>query len=108
MWPHGATLLGMKQVGVRELKDRLSEYLRLVRDGEVVEVTDRGTVVAELRSPSEGGELARRFPGLVELARKGLVRLPLQADPAGVYPRLAAAAPAGTAARLLEEERGER
>lgn len=30
----------MKSVGVRELKNRLSEYLREVRSGEVVLVTD--------------------------------------------------------------------
>ncbi len=42
------------QVGTKELKNRLSRYLRRVRAGEVVRVTDRGKVVAELRSvPSE-------------------------------------------------------
>ena len=41
----------MKEVGIRELKNRLSEYIRLVREGEVVMVTDRGEVVAELRAP---------------------------------------------------------
>ena len=37
------------QVGTKELKNRLSRYLRHVRAGEVVHVTDRGKVVAELR-----------------------------------------------------------
>jgi len=41
----------MIAVGIRELKGRLSAYLRRVRDGEVVQVTDRGVVVAELRKP---------------------------------------------------------
>ncbi len=41
----------MATVGVRELKNRLSEYLRRVAEGEVVIVTDRGRVVAELRPP---------------------------------------------------------
>ena len=36
-------------VGTRELKNRLSHFLRQVREGERVLVTDRGTVVAELR-----------------------------------------------------------
>jgi len=35
----------MKTVGIRELKDHLSEYLRRVRGGESVLVTDRGEVV---------------------------------------------------------------
>jgi antitoxin (DNA-binding transcriptional repressor) of toxin-antitoxin stability system len=98
----------MKRIGIRELKDRLSEYLRQVRDGEVVEVTDRGTVVAELRAPTVGGELERRYPGLVEMARKGSLRLPLEPNSPGAYPLLAPVAPPGTAARLLAEERGER
>lgn len=36
----------MKSIGVRELRQRASEYLRLVREGETVEVTDRGRPVA--------------------------------------------------------------
>lgn len=42
----------MHAVGVKELKNRLSEYLREVARGEVVLVTDRGRVVAELRQPA--------------------------------------------------------
>ena len=41
----------MKVVGIRELKNRLSEYIRLVRNGERVLVTDRGVIVAEIRQP---------------------------------------------------------
>lgn len=41
----------MRVVGIRQLKARLSEYLREVRRGEVFLVTDRDTVVAELRPP---------------------------------------------------------
>jgi prevent-host-death family protein len=41
----------MKTVGVRDLKNKLSEYLRRVRLGESVLVTDRGEVVAELQPP---------------------------------------------------------
>lgn len=44
----------MKAVAVKELKNRLSSYLREVRNGEVVLVTDRGQVVAELRQPGPG------------------------------------------------------
>jgi len=35
-----------------ELKNRLSEYVRMVRSGAHVQVTDRGQVVAELTSVS--------------------------------------------------------
>jgi antitoxin (DNA-binding transcriptional repressor) of toxin-antitoxin stability system len=37
-------------VGTKELKNRLSHYLRRVGDGEIVRVTDRGKVIAELRA----------------------------------------------------------
>jgi prevent-host-death family protein len=36
-------------VGARELKNRLGKYLRMVREGSVVIVSDRGRPVAELR-----------------------------------------------------------
>jgi antitoxin (DNA-binding transcriptional repressor) of toxin-antitoxin stability system len=39
----------MKAVGVKALKARLSEYLRLVKKGETVFVTDRDEVIAEIR-----------------------------------------------------------
>ena len=42
----------MSSVGIRELKNRLSEYVRRVRRGEEFLVTDRGRVVAELRQPT--------------------------------------------------------
>jgi prevent-host-death family protein len=41
------------KVGTKELKNRLSHYLRLVQQGESVQVTDRGAVVAELRAVRE-------------------------------------------------------
>jgi antitoxin (DNA-binding transcriptional repressor) of toxin-antitoxin stability system len=43
----------MKAIGIRELKAGLSRYLRDVSAGEVVLVTDRGRVVAELRAPGD-------------------------------------------------------
>lgn len=39
-------------VGTKELKNRLSEYLRRVQQGETVYVTDRGRIVAELKPVS--------------------------------------------------------
>ena len=39
----------MKAVGVKNLKARLSEYLRMVKAGETILVTERDTVIAELR-----------------------------------------------------------
>ena len=41
----------MQRIGIRELKNRLSEVVRAVSAGEHVLVTDSGTVVAELIPP---------------------------------------------------------
>ena len=42
----------MKEVGIKVLKDNLSRYLRLVRNGETVFVKDRNEIIAEIRKPS--------------------------------------------------------
>ena len=94
----------VKAVGVRDLKNRLSEYLREVRTGTIVLVTDRGTVVAELRrselrsAPPPASELLDRW------IQDGKIRAPASVketvESTGV--RL----PAGTAAALLDAERG--
>lgn len=38
----------MKSIGIRELRQRASEYLRRVEAGETLEVTDRGRPIALL------------------------------------------------------------
>jgi len=95
----------MKAVGVRELRNRLSEYLRLVRNGEQILVTHRGKVVAELRQPSP--RVAMQYPALAEAARQGRVRLGLPNRP-DLYPALGAVLPADSATKLLDDERGDR
>ena len=57
------------EVGVRELHDRLSEYLERVEGGGEVVVTRRGRPIARL-----SGLDAER--PLEDLARRGLVRMP--------------------------------
>jgi antitoxin (DNA-binding transcriptional repressor) of toxin-antitoxin stability system len=52
----------MKTAAVRELRNRLSGFLRLVKSGETVLVTEHGRVIAELRRPDpEAGERDARF-----------------------------------------------
>lgn len=41
----------MKAVGIKVLKDNLSKYLALVARGEIILVTDRDEVVAEIHKP---------------------------------------------------------
>lgn len=98
----------MKAVGVRELKARLSAYLREVRAGEVILVTDRHEVVAELRAP--GGPPAAESGldrGLRRLTEGGGLRVgeTHDRDAYGVSP---VRARKGTARTLLAEERAER
>jgi prevent-host-death family protein len=38
----------MKQVGLKTLKNKLSEYVRLAAAGETIVITDRGCAVAEI------------------------------------------------------------
>lgn len=44
----------IKTVGIKALKDNLSSYLRDVKAGALILVTDRGSVVAELKEPEIG------------------------------------------------------
>ena len=41
----------MKTVGLKVLKNKLSEYVRIAASGETVRVTDRGRVVVEMNAP---------------------------------------------------------
>ena len=54
----------MKQVGVRELKNRLSQYLQRTATGERILVTDRGHPLV-LLSPPEGAGYAEYLANLV-------------------------------------------
>src|SRR5207247_9201595 len=52
----------MKSVRIAELKSRLSEYLRAVRNGETLSVLDRETPVAQIVPVREGVALRIRRP----------------------------------------------
>jgi prevent-host-death family protein len=67
----------MTSVGVRALRQRASELLRLVEQGETVEITDRGRPVALLTPLPHGSPLERmRAAGEVESAAADLDDLP--------------------------------
>ena len=97
----------MKAVGIRELKARLSQYLRDVQDGEVVLVTDRGSVVAELRRPgSPHASDSSVDRALMRLAEGGGLIVGEPHDPAA-YVASPITTERGTAGELLAEEREE-
>jgi prevent-host-death family protein len=99
--------MNMKSVGIRELKNKLSEYVREARSGEAVLVTDRGEVVAELIPPGPSGD-ARGVPSvLLAEARRGRLTMGLSND-AAVYPKLPRLLKRRRASELLNEERGAR
>ena len=60
----------MATVGIRELKNRLSEFVRRVADGERITVTDRGRPVAVISPPGEKPEDER----LMAMVREGLAK----------------------------------
>ena len=98
----------MKTVGIRELKNQLSEYLRRVRSGESVLVTDRGEVIAEFSPPGRVPADASVPAGLIGLARRGLLTLGSPRDDS-VYVALPRARRGRrSASELLDEERGSR
>ncbi len=97
----------MKAVAVKELKNRLSAYLREVARGEVVLVTDRGRVVAELRRP-----MAEVTLGVVEQALERLyaegVLVPGLPQKAQAYRRTQVRLAGVSSQSLLDTERAER
>jgi prevent-host-death family protein len=91
----------MRAIGIRELRQQASRYLREVQRGETIEVTDRGRPVARLVPvPSNGG--------LEELAASGRLT-PARGDLLDLGPPLAAVPgkplPSETLAELRSDER---
>lgn len=98
----------MKTMGIRELKNRLSEVVRAVKAGEHILVTDRGTVVAELVPPGRPHTDPSIPPGLARLAERGVARLGAPNDPTLYRDLKPLRKRPASAARLLDEERGTR
>jgi len=71
---------GMRAVGLKTLKDKLSEYVRLAAGGETVLVTDRDRVVAELAPPRAGRGEWLADATLAEAVRRGYVTPPALSD----------------------------
>lgn len=71
----------MRSVGLKVLKNKLSEYVRLAEAGETVLVTDRQRVVAELRPPRAEHESWLADPVIARMVREGLMTLPTASGP---------------------------
>lgn len=67
----------MTTVGVRALRQRASELLRLVEQGETIQITDRGRPVALLTPLPSGSPLERlRAAGEIDEATGNIDNLP--------------------------------
>lgn len=66
----------MRSVGLKVLKNKLSEYVRLAASGETVLVTDRDRVVAEIIPPQGGRSPLLRDAVLAEAVREGWLTPP--------------------------------
>jgi len=87
----------MKSIGVRELRQRASEYLRQVETGRAIEITARGRPVALLVPLRGTGHVER-------LVRRGRV-VPPTGDLLDLGPPLAPVAGRPRASRVLTRAR---
>ncbi len=95
-----------KTVGVKDLKNRLSAYLREVRAGVRVLVSDRDTVVAELHEPYlDRPRESSSNPLLSDWVKARTVRLPSAEKQK--LPSSPVRKPDGTVLKLLDQDRGE-
>lgn len=67
----------MRAIGIKILKNRLSEYVRIAASGETILVTDRDRVVAELGPPQAGRAEQVADVLLADAVRHGWVRPPV-------------------------------
>ena len=66
----------MSTVGIKELKNRLTQYLRRIKQGEEVIVTERGKPIALIQPIQSAEHPASLEARLTRLAALGLVTLP--------------------------------
>ena len=99
----------MKAVGVKQLKARLSEYLRLTKAGETVLVTERDEVIAELRPARRQAAPATEIDDVLdELATAGHITRASQPKERWTWRARGLGLPPGTALGLLDQLREER
>jgi antitoxin (DNA-binding transcriptional repressor) of toxin-antitoxin stability system len=67
----------MRSVGLKTLKNKLSEYVRLAAGGETVLVTDRGRVVAQIGPPHPARSSMLSDALLLDAVRQGWMSPPI-------------------------------
>ena len=96
----------LKTVGIKELKNNLSRYLREVRNGTTVLISDRNNIVCELRESYGPINISGDVnPLLLDWADSGVVSLPaVDKQPLQLS---FVSLPSGMAKELLGEDRKE-
>ena len=96
----------MRAIGIKAFKNKVSEYVKLASGGEIVLVTDRDRVVAELGPPRPGRAPAVDDARLADLVRRGILTPPLlrATTPPPTLPRM----PLAAILRGLDEDRSDR
>lgn len=97
----------MQSVGIKALKNKLSEYIRAAAAGETVLVTDRGQVVAELIAPRVRGDASPAEQRMGELVREGVVT-PARVSSKARLPRRKPVAELAGVMRDLDASRADR
>jgi antitoxin (DNA-binding transcriptional repressor) of toxin-antitoxin stability system len=67
----------MRSIGLKTLKNKLSEYVRLAASGETVLVTDRDRVVAEIGPPNPTRSSMLSDALLLDAIRQGWIKPPI-------------------------------
>lgn len=91
------------EVGIRELKARLSHYVKLAHDGESITVTDRGSPVAVLSAPPDQ-HMADLPETLQQLIREGRATAPTRPMP---FPTVTPVRGSRSVQEILDEDRGD-
>jgi antitoxin (DNA-binding transcriptional repressor) of toxin-antitoxin stability system len=99
----------MKVVGIKQLKARLSAYVRLAKAGETVLVTEGDEVVAELRPSRRQTPVAERLEELLDtLAASGEITRAARPKRDWTWRSRGLGLPPGAGQMLLDELRQER
>lgn len=97
----------MQRIGIKALKNRLSEFVRAAAAGETVLVTDRGQVVAEMIAPRVRTEASPDERRMGELMRQGLMT-PARVPPTAPLPPRRPAAKIEDLLHDLDDSRSDR
>ena len=95
----------MISAGIRELKNNLSHYVRQIETGKRIAITAHGRVVAEMVPPGSPAR-AEGTSRYEQLVAAGIIEPAAEPDaPPPAWPDIRL--PPGTAARLIDDDRGE-